>query len=102
MSLTSPEENFISITEWCTYMCQFDGKCSCPAFENFGPCEHVVTTAFSLIQHSRQGCLSSDECSNCIDEQDRFERLLLKKTKQELVVIILHFSSYYPKIRSLS
>ncbi|AWW50873.1 SWIM zinc finger family protein [Wolbachia endosymbiont of Folsomia candida] len=75
-----------------------DGECSCPAFENFGPCKHIAATGFALIQYNRQGYYSSAECSDRIDEQDRFEKLLLKKTKQELVAIVIRLSDYCPEI----
>ncbi|WP_265036304.1 SWIM zinc finger family protein [Wolbachia endosymbiont (group A) of Anomoia purmunda] len=74
------------------------GECSCPAFENFGPCKHMAATGFALIQYNKQGYCSSAECSDRIDEQDRFEKLLLKKTKQEFVAIVIRLSDYCPEI----
>ncbi|WP_265034414.1 MULTISPECIES: SWIM zinc finger family protein [unclassified Wolbachia] len=77
-----------------------NGECSCPAFENFGPCKHMAATGFALIQYNQRGYKSSRECSDRINEQDHFEKLLLKKTKRELIEMILNLSVYYPEIVS--
>ncbi|WP_369408750.1 SWIM zinc finger family protein [Wolbachia endosymbiont of Pentalonia nigronervosa] len=75
-----------------------DGECSCPAFENWGPCKHMAATGFALIQYNSHGYQSSSECSDRIDEQNRFEKALRKKTKQELIEIIIRLSDCYPEI----
>ncbi|WP_237342962.1 SWIM zinc finger family protein [Wolbachia endosymbiont of Folsomia candida] len=71
------------------------GKCSCPALGYCGPCKHMAATCFALIQLDRQEYRSSLEY---VDEQDRLEKLLIKKTKQELIPIIVRFSDRHPEI----
>ncbi|WP_395463205.1 SWIM zinc finger domain-containing protein [Wolbachia endosymbiont of Cantharis cryptica] len=73
------------------------GKCSCPAFVYFGPCKHIAATGFALIELDRKEYRLSVR-SKHVDEQALFERLLLKKTNQELISIIIRFNKHHPEI----
>lgn len=66
------------------------GECSCPAFRNWGPCKHMAATGFALIASNQWGYEASAFCHDRIDEQNRVERLLLTKTREELIKIILN------------
>jgi len=72
------------------------GTCSCPAFEDFGPCKHMAATGFAVMQQahytpSRQYTTRAAHCQS-------IERTLLKQTKQELVALILDLANDYPEI----
>ncbi len=32
---------------------QLDGRCSCPAFHDIGPCKHIAAVAMTLIVHKK-------------------------------------------------
>jgi len=75
-----------------------DGDCSCPAFEDFGPCKHIAATCFAAIEQQKGVYTSSKQCDPKMTELDGFEPSLRKKTKQELIEIIVRLSDYCPEI----
>lgn len=72
-----------------------NGKCSCPAYKNYGPCKHMAATCFTVIHSDRKEYRKS---LGCIDEQVNCKRLLLKKEKKDLISIIMSLSSEHPEI----
>ncbi len=78
---------------------RIDGKCSCPAFEEFGPCKHLAATLLTLIAHNDgRTYRSSRQSMDQIAEHEEFERMLKRKTKNELIEIIVLLSNDYPEI----
>jgi len=75
-----------------------EGQCSCPAFEDFGPCKHMAAVGFAVITSQSGGYRPSSVCREHIEQQANVEEVLLKKTKSDLVSIILRLSDYYPEI----
>lgn len=77
---------------------RLEGQCSCPAFEDFGPCKHMAAVGFAVIASQSEGYSPSSVCREYIEQQASFEEVLLKKTKNDLVSIILRLSDYYPEV----
>jgi len=77
---------------------KIDGDCSCPAFEDFGPCKHMAATGFALLQYDDGGYEPSDEYFNRTEFFNTIERSLAKQTKEELISFILRWINDYPEI----
>ncbi|MCG8340445.1 MAG: SWIM zinc finger family protein [Cytophagales bacterium] len=75
-----------------------DGTCSCPAFEDFGPCKHMAATGLAIIAYGQGAYNPSITCINQAAEFEEFEKALRSKTKDELISIIIRLSDYYPEI----
>lgn len=75
-----------------------NGKCSCPAYKNYGPCKHMAATCFTVIHSDRKEYRKSLGYSDNIYEQANCKKLLLKKEKKDLVSIIMSFSGEHPEI----
>lgn len=80
---------------------RIDGECSCPAFEDFGPCKHMAATGFALIHHYQQGYEPSDEYFERMEFFTAIERALSKMKKEELISLILRLTNEYPEIMEL-
>lgn len=75
------------------------GQCSCPAFEEFGPCKHLAATLLTWIAYDNGSTYrSSQQSMDQIAEHEEFERMLKRKTKNELIEIIVSLSDDYPEI----
>ncbi len=77
---------------------QLDGRCSCPAFHDIGPCKHIAAVGIALIAHKKGKYQASFGCVDQIDEYEKFETVLKSKSKNELISIILRMSSSCPEI----
>ena len=75
-----------------------DGRCSCPAFYDIGPCKHIAAVGIALIDHQKGKYQTSFDCADQIDEYEKFEMVLKGKSKNELISIILRMSSSCPEI----
>ena len=75
-----------------------DGDCSCPAFEDYGPCKHIAATGLALIAQNNDGYNPSEEFEDRRSELTRIRDLLMKKDKKELVDMILKFADDDPEI----
>jgi uncharacterized Zn finger protein len=75
---------------------QLDGTCSCPAFSEFGPCKHLAATGFAVMAYAVGRYKESEESKERMHEQVQFERMLSKKTKAELIELILYLAQEYP------
>lgn len=74
------------------------GDCSCPAFDDFGPCKHMAATLFVVMALGQGAYHPLKRCLRQTSENDRIERLLTSKTKKELIDLIMEFSQDYPEI----
>lgn len=77
---------------------KLDGDCSCPAFDDFGPCKHMAATLFAVMAVGQGTYHPSKRCIRQTAENDRIERLLTSKTKKELVDLIMEVSQDYPEL----
>ena len=75
-----------------------DGRCSCPAFHDIGPCKHIAAVGIALIAHKKGKYQASFDCADQIDEYEKFETVLKNKSKDELISIVLRMSSSCPEI----
>jgi uncharacterized Zn finger protein len=73
-----------------------EGRCSCPAFTDFGPCKHMAATCFAMLNDSYQS--ANEDVSYRFDEYENVEKNLKKLKKEELIEIILNVASEYPDI----
>lgn len=73
-------------------------NCTCPAFWDYGACKHIAATGLAAIYSQKEGYYSSSYCRQRIKKQKRYEDLLNKKSKDELVLAIIRLSNEYPEI----
>ena len=66
-----------------------DGYCTCPAYENWGPCKHLAAFGLAIIHGKRGGYEPSARFKEEIEVYDRVESSLKQKTKRELVDLIM-------------
>lgn len=62
------------------------GECTCPAFEDFGPCKHMAAVAHAVRQ---SGYTPSETYEDEKEETERIEKHLMKKSKSQLVSMIM-------------
>lgn len=78
-----------------------EGYCTCPAFEDFGPCKHIAATGFALIKCHESGYEPSDEYFERAEFFNAIERALSKQTKEDLIAFILRLTNDYPEIMEM-
>src|ERR1700722_17579419 len=71
---------------------KLSGTCSCPAFSDFGPCKHIAATGLALIKHNQGGYRPSKQYQESQQRHDLISEFLNKKTKQQLIKLILQLS----------
>lgn len=75
------------------------GECSCPAFEDFGPCKHIAATGLAVIaNNSTNSYEPSWRFKQQKSEIEQFTKFLMKKSKNELVDIIIQASYDDPEL----
>jgi uncharacterized Zn finger protein len=65
------------------------GECSCPAFEDFGPCKHMAATCYAVMAKNKAGYAPSEEYEWRKEECQRTGKHLMKKSKAELVMLLM-------------
>jgi hypothetical protein len=80
---------------------EINGHCTCPAFEDFGPCKHMAAVGFALIKHSEGTYKPSDEYFDRTKFFNEIERSLSKQTKEALISFILRLITDYPEIMEM-
>jgi uncharacterized Zn finger protein len=66
------------------------GECSCPAFENFGPCKHIAAVGYAVIDHSASKAYKPKQAY--YDHKEQYQAIvnhLMKKSKATLVNMIV-------------
>ncbi len=66
------------------------GECSCPAFEDYGPCKHMAAVAFAVMAYETSGYTPSRDYYSLTKRYKHIEQLLMKKSKAELIAILMH------------
>lgn len=75
-----------------------DGNCTCPSFIENGPCKHMAAAGLAW-QATRKGNYSpSPQMVEVMSELSRKRRLLAKKTKGELIEMLMDLSYTNPEI----
>lgn len=74
------------------------GDCSCPAYEDFGPCKHLAAVGYAVIAHYKTGYASSASYQARNAEVEKIENLLRKKTKSELINMIFDLLDSEPEL----
>lgn len=72
------------------------GDCTCPAFDDFGPCKHMAAVAHAVRQ---TGYAPSEEYEYEKEEAERLEKHLLSKKKPQLVSMIMQMIADDPELR---
>ena len=75
-----------------------DGRCSCPAFAEIGPCKHMAALGLAWQTEKKGGYEPSEEISDVISEYDEKKKVLRKASKAELIEAIIDISYNYPEI----
>jgi len=75
------------------------GECSCPAFEDFGPCKHMAAACYAVMAKYKAGYAPSEEYTWRKDECESVEKHLMKKSKAELVGMIMQIIDGEPDLK---
>src|SRR5690606_27116197 len=75
------------------------GECSCPAFEDFGPCKHMAAVCYAVMAKNKAGYAPSEDYEWRKDECERVEKHLMKKSKTELVGMIMQIIDGEPDLK---
>lgn len=65
------------------------GECTCPAFENFGPCKHMAATAYAVIKNHNKSYKPSEEYNHRKEQVEQIEQYFQQKSKSELISFIM-------------
>jgi uncharacterized Zn finger protein len=65
---------------------QINGRCTCPAFFDFGPCKHIAATGLARIQADYE---PNEWCCEQIDTLKDALHFLRKQSKEQLINIIM-------------
>lgn len=74
------------------------GECTCPAFEDFGPCKHMAALGIAGLLQEKNNYSPSKQA---IEEANFFEEAIKnieKLTKDELIKSIIDLSGHDPSI----
>jgi uncharacterized Zn finger protein len=78
---------------------ELSGICSCPAFEQFGPCKHLAALGLALLAYHCGKYQDVDKkLEGDIEEYESFEKSLKRKNKSELIEMLIQVSNWYPDI----
>ncbi len=77
---------------------RLSGDCSCIAFSDYGPCKHIAATGFAIIDYNQGLYEPSEECVERIEEYHEFETILRRKSKEQLIKMIIQMQTAYPDI----
>ncbi len=72
------------------------GKCSCPAFDDFGPCKHMAATAYAVM--NKKNYAPSEAFHDIKEMDEQLQRVLQRKTKAELIDIIYQYVADDPDL----
>jgi len=67
------------------------GNCTCPAFEDFGPCKHIAATAFAVIAHNENSYEPHPAAFDRIEELHVIKMRLLEMEKPELINLLRQY-----------
>jgi uncharacterized Zn finger protein len=73
---------------------QFSGKCTCPAFDDWGFCKHLVATGLAA------NALSADEIASASDHAGRMRGHLVARGAEALADMILRIAERDVRLRS--
>lgn len=69
-----------------------DGDCTCPAFEDFGPCKHIAATALAVMAGRKGMYAASNEAVERADGCRAIRERLLEMEKPDLVDFVLRIA----------
>jgi len=69
-----------------------DGDCTCPTFEDFGPCKHIAATALAVMASRKGMYAASNEAVERADGYRAIREHLLEMEKSDLVDFVLRIA----------
>jgi uncharacterized Zn finger protein len=69
---------------------RFEGKCTCPAFDDFGPCKHIAATAFAAIAAQTGTYQPNLDAQERNEELKKVRKQLMELDKSELVDLVMN------------
>ena len=69
---------------------RLSGVCSCPAFEDFGPCKHIAATAFAVMSAEAGTYHPHPNAIERTEEHQQIRNRLLDLEKSELVDLLMN------------
>jgi uncharacterized Zn finger protein len=71
---------------------ELSGYCTCPAFEDFGPCKHIAATALAVMADKEKQYAANVDTIERVDEHHAVRKRLFALSKSELVDLLMQFS----------
>jgi len=71
---------------------ELSGYCTCPAFEDFGPCKHIAATALAVMADKKKQYVASVNTIEQVNEHYAVRKRLLSLSKSELVDLLMKFA----------
>ncbi len=69
---------------------RLEGECTCPAFEDFGPCKHIAATAFAVIAAQTGTYQPNLDALERNREFQQVRKQLMELEKSELVDLVMN------------
>jgi len=66
-------------------------NCTCPAFEDFGPCKHIAATALTVMAHNKGSYEPNSDAFDRIEELHIIKMRLLQMEQSELINLLLQY-----------
>lgn len=67
------------------------GNCSCPAYQDFGPCKHMASACLAYLQ---PGYTPSDSYEEQKADFNEIIAILSNQTKEQLIAFIIRLAAY--------
>ncbi len=65
------------------------GDCTCPAYEDFGPCKHLAAVAYAVISQQKDSYSPSPACLERLADHQRLKDHLNRLSKSDLVNLVM-------------
>ncbi len=65
------------------------GECTCPAYEDYGPCKHLAAVAYAAISHQKDTYSPNSACLERLAEHQRLKDHLNGLSKSDLISLIM-------------
>jgi len=72
---------------------KLNGTCTCPAFEDFGPCKHIAAVALAVMAAQKSEYTPSRGAVGQVEESRALRERLLALEKPDLVDLVLSLTS---------
>lgn len=66
------------------------GECTCPAFEDFGPCKHIAAAAFAVMSAEAGTYQPHPDAVERTEEHQQIRNRLMELDKSELIDLLMN------------